>query len=389
MIAEIAEGRRLGEPDLGSDRSIICPGFVDTHLHLPQFDCIGVDGLTLLDWLRSAVFPTEVRWQDAAHAGHAAARAARRLLSHGTTAIAAYATVHHAGTQAAIHAAGDAGLRGVIGQVLMDQQAPTELIRPAGQLLEEAARLLGHGRIWPAVTPRFAVSCSDALLAGAGALAAKSGWMIQSHLSEMREECDLVRRLHPGSGGGEPTYTEVYARAGLLTRRTVLGHGIWLSDGERQLLAAAGTVIAHCPTANLFLQAGLMDRAGHLQAGVRVALGSDVAGGPDISMVRVARAMIETAKRARMADGQTPIPSAAEAFWQITAGNADAIGMSDAGRIAAGDPADLVVIDPDRAAGLGLSDAARDQDPLSALLYGWDERCLSHTLSAGRVVYSG
>lgn len=388
FIAEIAlfsaNKAAIGRADLGSAHAFISPGFVDAHLHLPQFDSIGVDGFTLLDWLNTAIFPAEARWADPDYAGQMASRVAQRLLSAGTTAVAAYATVHHEGTRRAMGSLSAAGLRGFVGQVLMDQQAMPELLRPAAQLLKEAAAFRNgeFARIDPIVSPRFAVSCSNELLAGAGKLAKERGWPLQTHLSEMIPECELVQSLHGAD------YVEVYRRAGLLHSRTILGHGIWLSDSQRKTLQEASCVIAHCPTANLFLQAGRFDLNATREASVRVALGSDVAGGHEISMVRVARAMIETVKArtiSALERGQSPstrVPTAAEAFHAITAGNADALGLSDAGRLAVGHPADLLVIDP--AIGPNAEPHWLDApDPLGKLLYAWDDRWITHTLTQG------
>lgn len=377
-VVEIAGDRivRVGagsaeHADLGGPDCLICPGFVDTHLHLPQFDSIGRDGLELLEWLQRVVFPAEAKWADAGYAGAMAARVARQLLGVGTVGVGAYATVHERGARAAIEALGAAGMRGYVGQVLMDRGAPPELLGRAGELVAQASRQRGVGRIAPAVTPRFAVSCTDELLRGAGKLAAATGWAVQTHLSETERECAVVGELFGGV-----TYTEVYERAGLLTNRTLLGHGIWLSDAERARIAAAGSVVAHCPTANLFLGAGAMDRAAHHRVGVRTSLGTDVAGGPDRSMVRVARAMIETAKRL----GRTP-PGAPECWWQITAGNAAAMDFADGGRLEAGAAADVLVIRPD-------VPWSADAEGLATLLYAWDDRWLKATIAAGRTVYT-
>ncbi len=382
-IAGVGSAGQFGTADLGHERALVTPGFIDAHAHLPQFDCIGIDGLTLLDWLNAAVFPTEMRWADPEFARDAAARAARRMLAAGTTGVCAYATVHHAGAQRAIDALGGMGMRGCVGQVLMDQQAPDALLRPANQLVREAASLEGCDRISPSVTPRFAVSCSDALLRSAGELARSTGWTIQTHLSEMVGECELATELH-----GAETYTEIYQRAGLLTDRTILAHGIHLSPAERAQIAGAGAIVAHCPTANLFLQAGQMDLAGHVSAGMRVALGSDVAGGPDPCMVRVARAMIETAKSRRMIDGVTPVPTPSAAWRQITLGNALALGWRDAGRLEVGAAADVLVIDPTVGASEGFAQPRwmEASDPLSLVMYGWDERWIVGRIAGGRVV---
>ncbi|MFG0325807.1 MAG: amidohydrolase family protein [Phycisphaerales bacterium JB037] len=377
-ITEVELGDPVFMPDRGGPGTIICPGFIDAHVHLPQFPCIGAHGMELLDWLARVIFPAEARWEDAAVAAAQAEASIRAMLSFGTTSFAAYATVHHAGARAAIRVGHEFGVRAMIGQVLMDREAPAELIRPAEQLLEEASQLRGLGRVEAAITPRFAISCTPELLAGAGRLSAELRAPIQTHLAETERECERVTELFGGT-----RYAKIYDEAGLLNDRTILGHGIRLDEEDRGLLRARGSVIAHCPTANLFLGAGSLDRAATDKAGVRLALGSDVAGGPDRSMVRVARAMLETA---RWRDDAAPSPG--ECWWQITAGNAGALGFADAGRLATGQPADLVLIEPDAPLGLGAEGATDPRDPLAALLYGWDDRWVRRTLVRGEVVYS-
>jgi guanine deaminase len=373
---ESVSGEMHPSPDLGGPEHLITPGFVDTHVHLPQFDSIGVDGLELLEWLERVIFPAEARWKHTAYAMGMAALAAKELLSFGTTSVAAYATSHHEGTRAAMEALAAAGMSGYVGQVLMDRNAPAELLVPARQALASAAGLKTVGRISPAVTPRFAVTCSEEMLRGAGELAKKTGWLVQTHLAETVRECELVTELF----GGE-SYVGVYEKAGLLGAKTVLGHGIWLGDEDHSRLRKAGAVIAHCPTANRFLEAGEMDRARALAAGVRVSLGSDVAGGPDRSMVRVARGMIETGKQVRKArEPGAARCDASEAWWQITAGNAEAIGLGETGRLRPGAWGDIAVIKPGTA-WMG------SVDPLAATLYGWDDRWIEATLAAGAVGY--
>lgn len=372
-IAEVFADGRGPKPDLGGDDSLIAPGFVDAHLHLPQFDSIGVCGMPLLDWLATAIFPAEAKWADTAYAADMTRRVAAQLHAHGTTAVAAYATVHHDATVAAARVLADAGFAGLVGQVLMDREAPPELVRPAPQLLAEAARLQPVGRLRPAVTPRFAISCSEELLRGAGDLAVRNAWPVQTHLAETQAECHRVAELFDGVA-----YTEVYRRAGLLTPRTLLAHGVQLSDHDRTTINAAGSTIAHCPTANGFLKSGDMDLAAHQRAGLNIALGSDIAGGYERSMPRVARAALETASRVHP---DSTCPSAAWAWWQLTAGNATALGLTDTGRIHPGAAADLLVLKPD----IRWHASA---DPLATLLYAWDDRWLKTTIAAGRPVYA-
>ncbi|MHC5024217.1 MAG: amidohydrolase family protein [Planctomycetota bacterium] len=367
-IAEIGAGDPPAPVDAGSSTSIICPGFVDAHLHLPQFDVVGCDGLDLLDWLDRVVYPAEIRWSDPAVADAAAADAYRRLLDAGTLAFAGYLTSHHHSLVAAIRAAHRLPLRAIVGQVLMDREAPAALFN------REVARLARseRGRLDSSVNPRFAVSCTDQMLAEA-ARRAPADRFVQTHLAESIRECERVAALFPEA----PHYAGVYDRHGLLTERTLLAHCLHLSDEEWALIARRRSVVVHCPPANTFLQSGLFDLARAARHGVRLALGSDVAAGPDIAMPRVARSMIEVAKHRRMTvDPEAAIPSPAEAWDLITRGNADALGLGDAGRLERGAAADLLVLD---------LPFEPDEHLIGRLLYTWRTGYIATRIVAGRV----
>ncbi len=370
VIAEVNIGDHPSKFDVGGPDALISPGFIDAHLHLPQFDLIGAHGMPLLQWLAEVTFPSEMKWDDPDYARRMMSRVVGQLLSVGTTGIAAYATVHHAGTIAAMEVATTAGLRGVIGQVLMDREAPDDLCRPASQLLSEAAELQERfpagARMSAAVTPRFAVSCSDELLAGAGRLARETGATVQTHLAENRDECDYVGHLFGGR-----SYVDVYERAELLGPRSVLGHGIHLDEVDRATLRRSDSTIAHCPTANSFLRSGTMSRHALRRDDVKLAVGSDIGAGYERSMVRVARAMIEAAST--LSDDY---PSPAEGWYAITAGNADVLGWTGDGRLSIGSAADLVVIEPTIRWLDGMS------DPLSMLMFAWDDRWITQTMLA-------
>lgn len=377
-IAELHEGDPPAACDLGGEAALIAPGFIDTHLHLPQYRIIGAYGMDLMAWLGRVTFPAEARWADIDHAAQETERVLGELLSVGTTSFAAYATVHHEPVKLALAMCAERGLRAVVGQVLMDREAPPDVLRDTDTQLAETAELLAQwpadpvtGRVSAAVTPRFAVTSSAELLRGAGELAQRHHAYVQTHLAEMLAELDAVRRLHEAEH-----YTGVYADAGLLSPRTILGHCIHLSDHERRLLSASRSVAAHCPTANTFLKSGAMDRAKHHGAGVRVSLGSDIGGGHERSMLRVARAMIETAHHVA-----GPVISTGEAWWQITAGNADAMGWPRTGRLAPDGEADLLVIQPD----VPWLEAP---DPLGMVLFAWDDRWLKATVVNGRVAWT-
>ena len=371
--------------DFGDENTLICPGLIDTHLHLPQFDSIGAAGMRLLPWLSEVIFPAEIRWNDLALAKSMIDRVAHQCLAVGTTGICAYATVSHEATIAALLAFDEIGFRGVIGQVMMDRDAPVELLRPTDQLVEEVDRTLNQfpagGRMAAAITPRFALSCSEVLMERAGELAASHKAVIQTHLAETTAECRAVDEQFGGK-----TYVQVYQDAGLLNQRSILGHGIHLDCVSQQRLAESDARIAHCPTANSFLGSGTMNRVSHLAAEIPITLGSDIGAGFERSMVRVGRAMIDAAIRiAADKDGTiddfSQIPSAADAWHQITAGNADALGWDDVGRIRPGASADVLVIDPD-------VPWRETRYPLSTLMFAWDDRWISRTILRGRVRYA-
>lgn len=373
IITEVVEGETPKRCDLGGPNHIIAPGFIDAHVHLPQFDIIGGHGMPLLDWLNKVTFPSERRWEDIDFARAMIARVLRQCISHGTTSLCAYATVHHASAVAAIEMATEMGIGGAIGQVLMDREAPDYLRREANQLIDECGTLMDRfpqtSRMSAAVTPRFAISCSPELLSAAGKLAQEHDAIVQTHLAETLAECEVVSRLFDGQ-----SYVQVYGDAGLLTPRSIFGHGIHLDKTDRSQLANSRGMIAHCPTANSFLRSGTMNRSVLMNDQVHVCLGSDVGAGYERSMVRVGRAMIEAASLV----GDC-FPTASEAWHSITAGNAERLGFDDRGRIRVGNSADLVVIEPN----IPIAETAIE--PLSVLMFAWDDRWIQRVLIRGQV----
>lgn len=364
VITAVEEGPLPRGYDRGGPACLISPAFVDTHLHLPQFDMIGAHGAPLLDWLQQVTFPSEAKWADADYARAMTHRVCDQLVACGTRILCAYSSVHAEATAAAIEVLTQRGVRGVVGQALSERFAPPDLVGNPDDLLNQTAELLGRfppgSPVAAAVTPRFAISCGEELLAGAGRLSAEHGAVIQTHLCETQRECEEVRDLFGKS------YVRVYHDAGLLTERSLLGHGIHLGAKDRSTLTECGAVIAHCPTANSFLRSGAMRLAELHASGVRVSLGSDIGAGYERSMPRVARAMIETAS----AVGDV-FPTAAQAWWRITAGNAAAAGLADVGVLREGGWGELLVIEPDTPWLDG------PVDPLATLLWSWDDRWLS------------
>ena len=266
---------------------LVLPGFVDTHVHSPQLDVIASYGTELLDWLNTYTFPAERAWADPALAASGSARFLDALLAHGTTAAVVFPTVHKVSADALFAAAAERGMRLVAGKCLMDRHAPDGLRDDVAgaerDCLELIERWHGHGRAAYALTVRFAPTSTPAQLAMAGRLAAADPTLyLQTHVAENRAEVAWVAELFPEAR----SYLEVYARAGLVHRRSVFAHGIWLDEHDRTLLRERQAQIAFCPSSNLFLGSGLFDWQENAEHGVAVTVGTDVGGGTSLSLLR-------------------------------------------------------------------------------------------------------
>jgi guanine deaminase len=362
---------------------LVMPGFIDAHIHYPQTQVIGSYGAQLLDWLHNYTFVEEQKFADQDHCARIAEFFLDELIRCGTTTAMVYCTVHPQSVDAFFSAAERRGARMIAGKTMMDRDAPEALTDTAKRGYDESKTLIERwrrrGRLDYAVTPRFAITSSQAQLEAAGALADEfPGVYVQTHLDENQAEIDLVARLFPGT----QTYLEVYERAGLLGPRSVFGHCIHLADSEVATLAASRSVAAFCPTSNLFLGSGLFDQARLRNAGVRIALATDVGGGTSYSMLRTAA---EGYKVLQLNGQSWP---AAEAFYRMTLGNARALSLdSRIGSIEVGKEADLVVLDARATPAMAhrMETANGDLDvELFALITMGDDRAVRQTYVAGQ-----
>lgn len=353
---------------------VVMPGMVDLHAHLPQLPNAGVGaGLDLLTWLERYIFPLE-RGFDSAAAEELAPRAWRAFAAAGTTTALVYGAVYEASLDAAFRAAEAHGIRAIIGKVMMDRITYDATIDPTTILersLAESARLIerwdgaADGRLRYAVTPRFAVSCTADMLRESASLAASTGTYWQTHLSEDRHEIAEVASMFPEA----QDYVDVYDRAGGLSPRAVLAHAVHLSDRELARLVETESRVAHCPASNLFLASGIMPLGRYVEAGLSVGLGSDVAGGPELSLFSTMRVgfysqhALRVAGGASDAGGAPPGPVLGPLDWlaMATLGGARALGLGDViGSVEAGKEADLIAVDPGFAA--PIEDQAPDDD---------------------------
>jgi guanine deaminase len=362
--------------------SFIMPGFIDAHVHYPQTQVIGSYGAQLLDWLHNYTFVEEQKFADPAHCERIADFFLDELFRSGTTTAMVYCTVHPNSVEAFFATAEARRARMIAGKVMMDRDAPTALMDTAKQGYDESKTLIerwrGRGRLDYAITPRFAVTSTQAQLDAAGALTREfPDCYVQTHANENKAEIAKVAALFPEAR----SYLDVYARAGLLGPRSVFGHCIHLQESEVAALAESRSVAAFCPTSNLFLGSGLFDQARLTQAGVRIALATDVGGGTSYSMLRTAA---EGYKVLQLNHQSWP---AVQAFYRMTLGNARALSLDDhIGSVEAGKEADLIALDPRATPALAhrMETAGGNLEvELFALLTLGDDRAVRQTYVAG------
>src|SRR6185369_2747751 len=278
----------------------------------------------LLDWLEQVALPEEARMAEHTYACQTARAFVSALAAHGTTTALVFGA-HFAGATASLfEAAEQAGLRIVSGMVLSDlrlrpelHQLPENAYRDTTDLIQ---RFHGKGRSLYAVTPRFALSASEAMLEVCQTLLQENpGVRFQTHLNENRQEIADVAQLFPWAAD----YLNVYERFQLGGHGAVMAHNVHPSDSEVERLAASGTAIAHCPCSNAALGSGLFPLRRHMDAGVKCALGTDVGGGTGFGMLKEG---LQAYLVQRLAvDGALLIP--AHLLYLTTRAGAVALGM--------------------------------------------------------------
>ncbi len=364
---------------------LITPGFVDAHTHYPQTDVVAAWGSQLLDWLNAHTFPAEQAFAGRAHADEVAAFFCEELLRNGTTSALVFGTVHKTSVEALFEAALARNMRLVAGKVLMDRNAPAALTDTVESGRADTEALIrawrGRGRLGYAVTPRFAVTSSDAQLAMAGEVAAAHpDVLIHTHMSENLAEIARIRDLFPNARD----YLDVYARHGLVGPRSVFAHCVHSTEDALRRMYAAGASIAFCPSSNLLLGSGLFSLKRACDCGVTVGLGADIGAGASFSLLD----MMGEAYKVGQLCGETLDPM--HAFYLATLAGAKALRIDDkVGNLCPGKEADFLVLDlaatpllARRTAGAG---AIAEKIFILSIL--GDDRVVERTYLAGKLAH--
>jgi guanine deaminase len=385
-IVAVGNGERLraDHPQAEVTRygdALICPGFVDAHVHYPQTAIIASWGKRLIDWLNTYTFPEEMRLSDPAYAGEIAARYLDLTLAHGTTTVASYCTIHPHSADALFQAAEDRGQRIVAGKTCMDRNAPEGLRDTVQSAYDDSKALIerwhGKGRASYAITPRFSPTSTPEQLSALGALWAEHPTcLMQTHLSEQTDEIEWVRGLFPEARD----YLDTYEAHGLLGERGLYGHAIHLEPREIDRLAETGGALVHCPTSNTFIGSGLFDMTGLAARGIPLALATDTGGGSSFSMLRTMAAAYEVGQLRG-----TPL-HAAQLIWLATAGSARSLHLQDhVGSLATGMEADITVLSLDSTPAIAQRHAAAKDiwESLFATIMMGDDRAIADVWVAG------
>lgn len=293
--------------------ALIMPSFTDLHLHAPQYPMLGMGmDLPLLDWLDTYTFRTEAAFEDNAYARRVYRQLARDLISSGTTRVAMFSSRHTDATLILMEELEKAGVTGCVGKVNMDRNSGLSQ-EETGESIAETLRWLDHCHfelVQPMITPRFTPSCSDALMDELGKIAAERNLPVQSHLSENTGEVAWVRELHPDCS----RYWQSYQKFGLWKDRTLMAHCVHSDQAEQEAMAEAGVWAVHCAASNVNLCSGVAPVREMIGRGVKVALGSDIAGGDQLAMNKVIVMSIRASKLKQMESG-TPFLTVPEAYY--------------------------------------------------------------------------
>jgi guanine deaminase len=267
---------------------IICPPFLDAHIHIPQHPIRGhfmdgveanPDGGRLLAGLNRNVFPAEARFEDEAYARQIAQQFLEDTLANGVVGGAAYASVHASAARVALEVLPELWH---VGMVLMNQHCPAYLRTDEVTMERDTRDLQARFRNRVIVTDRFAVAVDSPLRRRAVRLAEELGLRVQTHLNEQVREKRLVEEmLYPDAG----SYANVYERDGLLAREPLLAHCVHMRAGEWDLLARRRAIVCHCPVSNTLLGSGVLDLDALTGHDIDWAICTDVGASPTTSLL--------------------------------------------------------------------------------------------------------
>lgn len=297
---------------------LIIPGFVDLHIHAPQYLQRGLGmNKQLLEWLLDYTFELEKKFQDLDFARKAYEYFAEDLVASGTLRACIYASSSTEATETLFEILKEKGIGAYIGKVNMNRNAPEAILESTEDSLKGTIYLIRKYKdeplVKPIVTPRFAPSCTQDLLDELGKIADIYHLPVQSHLSETKREVEWVRELFPNA----KNYLDVYGKSGLL-RNALMAHAIYMEEEEIMEVKKRGVFLIHCPDSNINIRSGIMPVREYLNRGLKITLGSDVAGGHRLALNDAMARAIQLSKLINMQSPEIEPLRVSEAFYMGT-----------------------------------------------------------------------
>lgn len=317
----------------------ILPGFVNAHTHVPMTLFRGIaDDRELMDWLTNFIFPAEAKNVDRDFVKWGTRLAAAEMIRSGTTT---FADMYYFESDIARETKA-AGLRGVLGETLIDFPAPDNKTWDAmiAYMREYAKQWKGDRLITPAFAPHAPFTVSKEHLMQVRALATELGIPILIHVSETKDELRQVAEKQNGMTPG--AYLD---SIGFLGDDVVAAHGVHLTADELRTFATKKTGVAHCPESNQMLASGVAPVVEMIAAGMEVGLGTDGPAGSNNNLDMVEE-MASAARLQKVMRGNPKAISARELLRLGTIGGAQVLGLADkVGTLERGKRADVILID--------------------------------------------
>ncbi|KAF3423352.1 hypothetical protein E2986_06296 [Frieseomelitta varia] len=374
-----------------NNTQFLIPGFVDCHIHAVQLPNLGVGyDKELLEWLEHYTFPLEKKYIDEKFAEQVFNTVVKQTIKSGTTTACYFAALYPKASVILGQTVISKGQRALIGKISMNitrsdnyYETTEESIININKFIEDLIKL-NSPLIKPVITPRFALSCDMTLMKKLGKLAKEKDLHVQTHVSENLDEIEAVKNMFPEY----PSYTAVYDGAGLLTCKTVLAHGIYLSDDEIALLNERGTAIVHCPSSNTCLKSGLCDVQRLKSKSIKIGLGTDVSGGQSCSILDAIRSALQVSIHLSLIKENYKALNYKDVFHMATLGGAAALAMDNQiGNFEVGKEFDALVIDIDISDGLlNNLQSSTLEERLQKFIYSGDDRNIVEVYVSGRKV---
>lgn len=365
---------------------LIIPGMTDLHVHAPQYSYrgLGMD-LELIDWLNAHAFPEESKFTDLEYAKRAYSIFVNDLVKSTTTRACIFGTLHKEATLLLMELLEDTGMKAYVGKVNMDRNSP-EILRE--ESVEEASKITEQwileaerfDNVRQILTPRFIPSCSDELMREISRLQKKYELPMQSHLSENLGEIEWVKELCPDSKFYGDAYDQFELFGGECP--TIMAHCVHSSEEEIALMKEKNVFVAHCPQSNTNIASGIAPIRIYLDKDMKVGLGSDVAGGAHLSIMRAMTDAIQCSKlRWRMYDQSLKPLNFEEAFYLATKGGGEFFGK--VGSFEEGYEFDALVLDDEN---LPHPQELTLKERIERIVYLGDDRNVKSKYVAGRLV---